>query len=612
MRIAVCVKWVPVIARLKFDTETKRIVREGVPSEVNPFDLLAVQRAIELRDSHGGDVTVYTMGPPQARQALVQCLAMGADHAFHVMDRALAGSDTLATSRALSLALQREPYDLVLFGSYSTDSETGQVGPEVAELLGWPQVTGVSKLDGGENGWVVAEREVDEGYEVVECRLPAVVSVVEGVAEEVFPGREALQAATEREIAELSALDLSQDIGIFGDGGSPTWVSEIQFVESHREQVVLQEPPPQEAAQQVVAFLKRRGLLDSQRTRARRAAAQVGPTVRPVQGPGVWVVAELGPDGVRTVTHELLGAAQPIAEAVGGHVAVLLLGGPEAGGHAAELAHAGADAVYLASDDALAAYTTEAYAHTLAAAMQAHAPYAVLVPSTTNGRDVAARVAARLRLGLTGDCIGFEVDGEGRLVQMKPAFGGNVVAPIFSKTSPCMATVRAGLLERLQPNESRQAPVFPIPVEAPADPAVRVVATRRPETADAAELDDAWAVITAGMGMEAPENIPALDPLLEVLDATLACTRDVADAGWLPKRRQVGLTGRSIAPDLYIAVGVRGDFNHTVGIQRAGTIVAINNNKRALIFRGADIGVVDDWRNIVPALVAELRRELGG
>ena len=146
----------------------------------------------------------------------------------------------------------------------------------------------------------------------------------------------------------------------------------------------------------------------------------------------------------------------------------------------------------------LATYTTEAYAQTLASAIQAHAPYAVLVPSTVNGRDVAARVAARLRLGLTGDCIGFEVDAEGRLVQMKPAFGGNVVAPILSKTSPYMATVRPGLLEHLQPNEERQAPVISIPVEAPADQAVRVVATRREEAADAAELDDAWAVVTVG------------------------------------------------------------------------------------------------------------------
>jgi electron transfer flavoprotein alpha subunit len=611
MRIAVCVKWVPVIARLKFDTETKRIVREGVPSEVNPFDLLAVQRAIELRDSHGGDVAVYTMGPPPARQALVQCLAMGADRAFHLTDRALAGSDTLATSRALSLALALDSYDLVLFGAYSTDSETGQVGPEVAELLGWAQVTGVSKLDvaGGSN--VVAEREVDEGYEVVECRLPAVVSVVEGVAEELFPGREALQAAAEREILELSAVQLFHDVGIFGEAGSPTWVAEIQFVESQREKVLITETEPREAARQVVAFLKERGLLDSRRPRKHLSAPPASLDVRPAEGPGVWVMAELGSTGVRAVTHELLGAAQSIADAVGGHVVALLMGGPDVGRHAPELAHAGADLVHVAADDSLADYTTEAYAQTLAAAMVGRNPYAVLVPSTLNGRDVAARVAARLGLGLTGDCIGFEIDDEGRLVQMKPAFGGNVVAPIISKTRPYMATVRPGLLQHLQPNEGRQAPVVPIAVQSPDDPGVRVISTRRDESADAAELDDAWAVVAVGMGMEAPENIAALGPLVEALGATLACTRDLADAGWMPKQRQVGLTGRSIAPDLYIGVGVRGDFNHTVGIQRAGTVVAINNNKRALIFRGADIGVVDDWRNIVPALAAELRRELG-
>ena len=610
MRIAVCVKWVPVVARMKFDVEARRIVREGVPSEVSPFDLLAVQRAVELRDAHGGDVTVLTMGPPAARQALVQCMAMGADRAVHLLDAALAGSDTLATSRALSLALQREPYDLALFGYYSTDAETGQVGPEVAEMLGWPQVTAVRKLELGEgDNVVVAVRAVDEGYEVVECRLPAVVTAVEGIAPELFPGRDAMKEAETREIAELTATDLSTDTAIFGVQGSPTWVEEIRFVESPREQVLLEELPPEEAARQVVAFLKDRGLLDPRRRQTRRTATPAPPAVRSAQGPGVWVVAEVGPDGPRAVSHELLGAAQPVAEAVHGHVAALLLGGPDVGGHAAELGHGGADVVYVAADDALSVYTTEAYAHTLSAAMEAHQPYAVLVPSTVNGRDLAARVAARLELGLTGDCIGLEVDGEGRLVQMKPAFGGNIVAPILSKTRPYMTTIRPGLLERMQPNDARQPQVASLPVEAPADAGVRVIETQREGSADAAELDNAWAIVSVGKGMEGPENIPALGPLLKVLGAVLGCTRDVADEGWLPKQRQVGLTGRSVAPDLYVAVGVRGDFNHTVGIQRAGTVVGINTNKRAAIFRQADIGVVDDWRNIVPALVAELQRQ---
>ena len=128
MRIAVCVKWVPAISRIRLDPETKRLVREGVPSELNAYDVLAVNRAVELKEALGGSVAVYTMGPPDARRGLVRCLAMGADDAFHLNDFAFAGADTLATSRALALALSREAYDLVLFGNNSVDAETGRSG----------------------------------------------------------------------------------------------------------------------------------------------------------------------------------------------------------------------------------------------------------------------------------------------------------------------------------------------------------------------------------------------------------------------------------------------------------------------------------------------------
>ena len=155
MKIAVCIKQVPVVSMLKFDNETRRVVREGVPNEVNPYDVLALSLAARLKEEHGAastgsgqvEVVALTMGPPQASDALVQALAMGADRAVHLNDRAFAGSDTLATSRALALALEREQPDLVICGRNSTDAETGQVGPEIAEILGVPQITAVSKLD---------------------------------------------------------------------------------------------------------------------------------------------------------------------------------------------------------------------------------------------------------------------------------------------------------------------------------------------------------------------------------------------------------------------------------------------------------------------------------
>src|SRR5215470_6384250 len=135
MRIAVCIKQVPVVSALQFDAETRTLKREGVRTEVSSFDVRALLKAIELRAVHGGEVVAVTMGPPQAREALAECLALGADRAVHLCDKTFAGSDTLATARALALALRRESCDLILCGRNSVDAETGQVGPEIAELL---------------------------------------------------------------------------------------------------------------------------------------------------------------------------------------------------------------------------------------------------------------------------------------------------------------------------------------------------------------------------------------------------------------------------------------------------------------------------------------------
>ena len=609
MKIAVCMKWVPVVARMKFDAETKRIIREGVPSEVNPYDVLSVQRAVELKESHGAEVTVYTMGPPQARDGLVRCLAAGADHAVHLMDGAFAGSDTLATSRALALALGKEQYDLIFFGYFSVDAETSQVAPEVAEMLGLPQVTAAAKLDVIGDTTLRIERTVDDGTEVVAVGMPVVVSVLDGIAEELFPGRDAIKAAQDSDIPVLTAAELTDDLSGFGTEGSPTWVSEIRILESTRETLVIEEVPVEEAASQVVAYLKEHRILDPARREERRHLSPVPPVVRAAEGPGVWVLAELGPNGVRQVARELLGAAQPVADAIGGPVVAVLLGGPGCERYAAELAHYGADVVAVAADESLAVYSTDAYAATLANAIEREHPYAVLVPSTPNGRDLAGRVAGRLRLGLTGDCIGLEVDDQGRLVQLKPAFGGNVVAPIFSKTLPNMATVRPGILDSLEPNSARSAATASLEVPTRTEQRVRHVEMRPAAIHDVADLDAAWAIVGVGMGVGAA-GLTELDPLRDLLGAEYVCTRDVADAGWMPRQTQVGLSGRSIGPILYIGVGLRGDFNHMVGLHRAGAVVGVNNNRRASLFRVADVAVLADWHEFVPALVEALRPEL--
>src|SRR5437764_3789098 len=183
MQIVVPIKQVPESEELRYDPATRTLVREGVTSVINAFDKRSLTEAVRLRSLHGGEITAITMGPPQAREALVECLGRGVDRAVHICDPALAGSDTLATARALAAALRRPrsalSFDLLLFGKESLDSETGQVGPEVAELLGLPQVTGATAIEMHNDGTLNVTRETDLGFEQVVCPLPALLTAAE-------------------------------------------------------------------------------------------------------------------------------------------------------------------------------------------------------------------------------------------------------------------------------------------------------------------------------------------------------------------------------------------------------------------------------------------------
>jgi electron transfer flavoprotein alpha subunit len=274
--------------------------------------------------------------------------------------------------------------------------------------------------------------------------------------------------------------------------------------------------------------------------------------------------------------------------------------------YAAEVAAYGADRVLRLEGPQLSHYSPEGYANALARAIQELQPYAVLIPATDRGRDFAPRVAARLQLGLTGDAIGLEIDAQDRLVQLKPAFGGNIVAPILSKTFPQMATVRPGMLQAMQPDWSRQPLIQRLELPDVGPIRTQTVHATQEVDATATSLEDAEIVVGVGTGLGRRENLKLARELADVLGAAIAATRRVTDANWLPRQHQVGLTGKAIAPQLYLALGIRGVMNHTIGIQRAQTIVAINKDPEAPIFQVANYGIVGDCLDIIPALTQAL------
>ena len=606
MKFAVCVKYVPVVSRIQFDYENKVIQREGVPSEINPFDLLGLNLAIDLKSDPGDSVVALSMGPPNAAEGLTQCHALGADRAILLSDRALAGSDTLATAQALALALQREEPDLVICGRNSSDAETGQVGPEVAELMGMPHISNVRHLEIDRSGHsITCERATDQGYQVLRCSLPAVVCVTEGAGQERYPGREEMEVAETKTVEQLTCADLTDDLSLFGLEGSPTWVEDIRLVEPDRLGVVIRDETPDDAARQVAEMLRERlAALD-------QAEDSTGSTV---SAPGrytgtqrsIWVVVEMVGPAVRHATLEMLGKARALAPITHSEIVAVFIGsGPPDGAAVTQLASAGADRILTLNTDGLGVICGRSVAESLSAAIVANPPYAVLFCATADGRDLAARIAARQRLGLTGDAIDLEINDAGQLVQLKPALGGNVVAPILSKTLPNLVTLRPGVLTPADPDPDYTPTVTaidPVPCDGPD---VILLSEHTSEEHGALELTSAEVVIGVGMGV-GEAGLAEAQRLAATIGASIATTRNVVHSGWLPHHIQVGISGRTIAPRVYLAVGIRGAFNHTVGIQKAGVILAINRNHRAAIFRAADYGIVGDWNEYLPALIGAI------
>lgn len=606
MKTIVCIKQVPSVSELKFDNEKKTLIREGVHNEINPFDRRAITFAVQTKKSYGGEVVAMTMGPPQAKDALVEAMAMGADRSLHLLDKAFAGSDTFATAQALTLAIRREmPIDLVLCGKYSVDAETGHIGPEIAELASIPHVSGATKVEFmGKPDQVLVESETDFGFQRIEAHLPTLITTAERLVKPYAPTQEELEFAKTKSYRVLHASDLSSNDSLFGLKGSPTSVSEIYSIESRRQCQLIQGTAV-EQTRKLAHILVELGLFTEWKDRGEKKT--VVPDSRTMTSAKTfWVVADLAKNKIRGVTYELLGRGLELASKLGSELCTVILGNPPLKAEMQSLFAYGADKVYVARIAGLEGYSSDGYAAALAQAVEKFKPFAVIAGSTSFGRDFMPRVAARLSLGMTSDCIGLDLNEKGELVQLKPAFGGNIVAPIVSRTTPQIATIRPGMLTRAEPNQSHLGETVEVEI-ANVKALSRVVEERVHTDFDSTRLDNAEVIVAAGAGIGGPGNFQSIHDLARILDAPIATTRKVVDLGWLPSQLQIGLTGRSIAPRLYIAVAVRGAFNHMVGVGRAKTIVAINKDPNALIFKSCDYGIVGDYAEIVPLLTKELK-----
>jgi electron transfer flavoprotein alpha subunit len=404
----------------------------------------------------------------------------------------------------------------------------------------------------------------------------------------------------------VRASELSSDLSLLGAAGSPTWVKDAWLEKPEKADCKFIDcSDPAQAAQEVIGELDRLGVIGGEAP-ARRPVASTLRTSVP--GKDVWVVYETDLAGqVTRGSLELLSAGDRLATELGGALVAVGFTAP----HSRELlAGYGADRLIFIDHPAVASGRPESIAQAMAEAVTRARPFALLVSASERGRDWGPRLAARLGLGLTGDAIALELMGDGKLAALKPAFGGNVIAPILSKTYPQMATVRSGVLELADPLPGRG----PIPMEVvkPVLPAALTTLVGETRLLDPAlrPLEGAEIVVGAGAGLGGPEGIARVKEFARHIDAALCATRRVTDLGWLPRQLQVGLTGKAIEPRLYFAIGVRGVSNHTIGLKRIRATVAINRDREAPIFERAQVGLVADWSAVLPALEEALRARL--
>lgn len=612
MRAFVLIKQVPDVRVGKVGTRPDGTIdRASAPAITNPADLHALEAALQLAD----EVWAVSMGPARAEETLRQAVTLGADRGVLVTDRLLAGSDTWATANALAAAITHlGTFDLILCGITALDGETGQVGPQIAQRLGIPQATGCEDLR-LVNQRLEARRIVEGGYEVVSLPLPALVTIAETGFTPRYPTLPGRRRGASAQIEILTAAELDLDDSLVGLKASPTKVARMELV-----------PVPKMDCRFVgddfgyddlVDELRAREAIDSAESPQIDDNAMIEDEAPVFQGaPSLWVVCETL-DGLLTrVSAELLSKATELAPDLGGGVAAVCIGS-DLETTARETSRFGADVTLIAEDDRLSSYRGLPEVRIIGDAIKNYEPEAVLFGATTTGRDLAPRVAAMLDTGIAADCTALYVDDWAQrgttyrnlLHQVRPAMAGGVLATcLCPEARPQIATIRPGVFSP-EPRP-KQLRVERLPVDLSDEDLVVEVLERQLQRTEVG-LADADVVIAGGAGCDA-SNWNLIEDLAEKMGGKVAASRGAVEAGIAPRSLQVGQTGSTIRPMLYFACGISGALQHVVGMRSSETIVAINRDPSAAIFRYAHFGIVGEVADVIPTLVNALEQRPAG
>lgn len=324
---------------------------------------------------------------------------------------------------------------------------------------------------------------------------------------------------------------------------------------------------------------------------------------------GIWIIAEQRDGDIRKITYEIISEGRRLADALGQELTTVLLGS-NIKDKASELGHYGADKILVADDSRLEPYTTDAYVSVISELVKANDPAILLIGASVEGKDLSARLAGRLDVGMAQDCTAFSLE-EGNLVAIRPIYAGKAYTKVtFEDSWPQMATARPKVMEIAEPDTSRTAEIIDAPFSIDDNDLKTKIVDVAKDQSGKVDLTEADNIVSGGRGMKGPENYKILEDLADLIGAGVGASRSAVDAGWRPHSDQVGQTGKVVSPNLYIACGISGAIQHLAGMSTSKYIVAINKDEDAPIFQRADYGVVADLFDVVPALTEEVKKYL--
>ena len=576
---------------------------------------------------------VCSMGPGSFEVALRTAISMGYDEAYLLSDRKLGGSDTYATGLAISTMLKhlgftkdsKEPY-IILAGRQTSDGDTAHVPSQVAEAIGIPQATFVESVKADGSGNVIAKRIIEGGYQMMKLPMPCMISLT---PTGIPPRKPSLSGAIKARNLKITTFGID-DIGLgtekIGISGSPTIVAKVINIVSERPPITMSEGHNETSlVDSLIANLKKGGnVLEKKESVAKKDTERPDFPEKDFRdgARGILTWAEITNGNIARPSLELLTPARNLANQLGNDTKVMtLIIGKNVQHLAQTLIEHGSDEVIIVEDEKLEEYLVLPFSSIFEQVIKARNPEIALFAATTSGRELAPRIGMKTDSGVTADCTGLEIgeyiDRKEKVIYMpilesrRPTYGESKLATILGFVCPQISTARAGTFEVPKRDEGRQGIVSSFnPVLSEKDFVVEIVKTER-GGGGLQNLFEADIIVSGGRGTT-NDGLGLIKALAEALksqgvNAEWSCSRPVVDEGITEYARQVGQTGKTVRPKVYVAVGISGAIQHIAGMKEAEKIIAIDHNPKANIFHNADFGIVGEYQDILPELIERVK-----